>query len=483
MAQNFYQDDNFEEFLRSGTEDFKMYPSRKVWYSLYNNLHPAKKWPSFAVTLCMLSVMLYFGVTNNNRIHHETSPYLTLSSISTDEALSTAPAYTFGKQVGRKNIAPAVGSTANIAAVSSSTNQDVSINVEDAFSSLTESALQQTGRTENAPGAKQNLYTSNPTFTATKTKTSENTGFTSNEINTTDGHDLNVEIASATLPVPSALPAILLQNDEKAWIENYAFENKKTTSALKQRGSLSYYLTPSVGFRWLVKKYDGNVYAASNAPAIVNQTTAPVVSQNINDQITQKSALNLEFGAALVYQLGKYVRLKAGVQVNYTNYIVRANSLNHSSVTELDVYRKQTKTVSQVQKVSFYANSIDNNSNLNNSTFQIGIPVGADLKLAGTGKLKWYAGATLQPTYLTGGEGVVISADEKNYIMAPDLLRKFNVNAALETFVSYNTGQGISINIGPQVRYQLLSNYKSSYNYSEKLYNAGVKVGITKSLK
>jgi hypothetical protein len=101
-----------------------------------------------------------------------------------------------------------------------------------------------------------------------------------------------------------------------------------------------------------------------------------------------------------------------------------------------------------------------------------------DIKIAGNEKLKWYVGATAQPTYILGGNAFVLSADEKYYIAENALVRKWNLNTAIETFLSFKPSSNVTLNIGPQFRYQLFSSYKKAYNYSEKLYNVGVKVGL-----
>ena len=62
------------------------------------------------------------------------------------------------------------------------------------------------------------------------------------------------------------------------------------------------------------------------------------------------------------------------------------------------------------------------------------------------------------------------------------MLRKWNVNAGVESFISFKTKSGADINLGPQFRYQLLSTYSKQYTYTEKLYNIGFKLGITKKL-
>jgi hypothetical protein len=78
-------------------------------------------------------------------------------------------------------------------------------------------------------------------------------------------------------------------------------------------------------------------------------------------------------------------------------------------------------------------------------------------------------------------DAYLVSSDFKNYAQEQSLMRKFNVAAGAETFVSYNAG-GIQLQVGPQIRYQLLSSYKN-YPIKEFIMDAGIKVGITKTLK
>ena len=67
MEDNFIKDD-FEQFLKGNADEFLMVPQRKVWYSIYNSMHPDRKWPSLAVCLLILSAVLFIGISNNNSI-------------------------------------------------------------------------------------------------------------------------------------------------------------------------------------------------------------------------------------------------------------------------------------------------------------------------------------------------------------------------------------------------------------------------------
>jgi hypothetical protein len=108
------------------------------------------------------------------------------------------------------------------------------------------------------------------------------------------------------------------------------------------------------------------------------------------------------------------------------------------------------------------------------------VPIGIAVKIAGKNKLSWYAGATVQPTFVMGAKNHLPSSDYQNYVEDPSLLRKWNLNTAFETYINYKMG-GYSLQVGPQFRYQTLSTYSKKYTITEKLYNMGLKIGLVKS--
>jgi hypothetical protein len=57
-------------------------------------------------------------------------------------------------------------------------------------------------------------------------------------------------------------------------------------------------------------------------------------------------------------------------------------------------------------------------------------------------------------------------------------MRKWNVNTSFETFVAYSTGK-MNWQVGPQVRYQLLSSFVTEYPVKEHLFDFGLKIGVS----
>ena len=65
MERNFYNDD-FEQLLKEKSDEFRMYPSKRVWHSIYNDLHPGRKWPSVAVSILLITALFMAGYWNSN---------------------------------------------------------------------------------------------------------------------------------------------------------------------------------------------------------------------------------------------------------------------------------------------------------------------------------------------------------------------------------------------------------------------------------
>ena len=107
------------------------------------------------------------------------------------------------------------------------------------------------------------------------------------------------------------------------------------------------------------------------------------------------------------------------------------------------------------------------------------VPVGLSVKLAGNNKLEWFVGGSVQPTYVMGGKSYLISSDYQNYVQESSMMRKWNLNTSVETYLNYKMG-GYTLQVGPQFRYQVLSTYNKKYTIKENLNNTGLKLGIVK---
>ncbi|RYY71669.1 MAG: hypothetical protein EOO13_02270 [Chitinophagaceae bacterium] len=496
MEQEFYRDE-FEHLLKDSTDDFKMYPSRKVWHSIYNDLHPDRKWPSLAVCLLLLTIILYVGVTNNNAINNGNRKNLSAVSLSTsptetDEIENESAPRAAKAVVALSKIDLEIGasfpvlSAPPIAVEVENMEADKIINVAEEPSNSPEKITQAffennvvtTGehtRSSIAPSAKETtpaIITAEITEEESLTTPAGNPQPAATELVTLSTEEL-ASLAAANR-------TYLLNNRdtrEQEWIEDFAFHNKPGNGKRLLKGlSTQFYITPSIGYRVRFKndnyKHMDNSLVTSNASVNAADKT----------ELNQQATINLEAGAGIVKDLGKRLRFKTGLQFNYTDYITYAQKLEHPTQTTL-IVSNSIPGLDATSYTSDYAHIPGNNtSKLHNRTIQLSVPVGMDYKILSNRVLNWYVGATVQPTFVTRGYTYLLSSDNNYFVEDQAMIRKLNLNGALESFVSIKTKSGTFINLGPQFRYQLFSTYNKNYTYTEKPYSVGFKIGFLRPL-
>ena len=501
MEKNFYRD-NFEQLLRDTKDNFRMYTSNRFWHSIYNNLHPSRRWPSVAVWLLFIFSVIFIGVANNqepvsmlaekapgNNSAFEKPGFQQSIKAKVEESIITEPD---AKQLLAVNNN---GTTVinNYQLNSNGTQTGITPVEESMEQAVTESANGKTSRKKNkttrATGNKFSISAGQTALDKNQERLSTN-NTNSNDLYDEGENEINklksaitVSITSPEIYTPIAKTEEKQETgsvkvdatNDKEWIEYFAFHNKPLQSKWKSRARYQFYITPSIGYRTIRKNNSYSV--AANTSFITSQS---VPDKQFEQAVSQAPAVNMELGGSVIYSVSKRVNLKIGVQLNYTNYNINAYELKHPTMTtlllndlntELPILSPRTTTLANTEGVY--------TTKLNNNTYQFSIPVGAELKIAGNNNLKWYAGATIQPSYILSGNAYFISSDLKNYVTDNSLMRKWNLNGGIETFISYKTKSGIILNAGPQFRYQLLSTYSKQYSYDEKLYNLGLKIGIT----
>ena len=487
-----------------------MYPSKRVWNSLYNNLHPGRKWPSLAVCLLLVSSIIFIGLSHRNEITGSANlvkkeagnkPLIAQQNnnkiTASNQALPTETSFKNAQtqvipstSVGLTSVVALNNEDKNsrrsIAAKTISTNKNnnshsVKNDIEDADNNLdqnigTDNKFRRSVRTSSAMQLTAAIAEDNATTIENKTARHQVEKY---NMAVTIEHNLHaLGIIEKEVPVVT-IPALSMAknnsiNVEKEWIEDYAFHNQPIPS-LKSRLQYQLYLTPSVGFRTLTQTAK---YSAPSRPSLV--TSVP----DGPNSLQHNPAFNLEAGYSVVYAQSKSMHIKGGVQFNFTDYKIHAHQLGHSTYTNLllkDSYSSTGTILSQRSTSLANLTGNGNDKKLNSSTFQVSLPLGADIKFAGKHNLQWFVGATVQPTYVLFGNAYLVSADSRNYVYDSKFLRKWNLNAGIEAFVSYRTKKGITLNAGPQFRYQFFSTYDKKYSFDEKLYNVGIKLGVTKN--
>ncbi|HPH85191.1 MAG TPA: outer membrane beta-barrel protein [Ferruginibacter sp.] len=494
MEKKFYTD-NFEQFLKETADDFRMYPSKRVWNSLYNNLHPGRKWPSIAVWLLLISSIVFVGITNKEDVSGRKSIASTninpgksmIAAVPTSlpgssTALNNSPVTDLNSS-SNNNLPSAINTIQQQqrSAFNVSGSQEEQHNVR--VARKTNKRSRSTNGIQSIDVIEPSLITdenSQVTYTA-------GTELTDQEIKdaSLDAEEnfLATSIASKIVKLNKVNSLKISSNNtntEKEWIEDFAFHNKPS-SKWKSRLAYQLYATPSVGYRSLSK----NTHVATPPSASSLLSSGQSNGMAASNELKHRAGFNLEAGGSLIYSFSKIIRLKAGLQLNYTNYRIHAYHMNHPTSTSLLFTNTSTGSPEIITRSSYLSNTLigedATNKKLNSNTYQVSIPVGADFKIAGKENIQWYAGATIQPSFIVGGNGYLVSTDTKNYVYDASVLRKWNINAGIETFLSYKLNNGIILNAGPQLRYQFLSTYDKNYSYDEKLYNIGVKMGITRN--
>jgi hypothetical protein len=200
------------------------------------------------------------------------------------------------------------------------------------------------------------------------------------------------------------------------------------------------------------------------------------LNNNVDNVVTHKPDFGFALGFAAKYPVTNKLKIRGGFQFNVNRYDIKT----YNAPTEVATIRLNSRNrIESVNTPTNYNNISGYKSNwLENFYFQVSAPVGVELKLRGDEKMQFGIAGTVQPTYLLGDRAYLISTDYKNYAEVPRLIRHWNMNTSLETFVAYSTGH-LQWQVGPQVRYQILSSFVKRYPVRENLFDFGLKVGIS----
>lgn len=480
MKQRFDLDD-FESFLSEQAEQHRIYPSDRVWSGIRENLHAKEKWPSLTFTAILTTTLIA----------------ITLTIFYPNRALLELPE-NFGQIIAQNDDSPIVTPPGQSAQVEKSGKVHIypsKVAVQDLHSPLpvAEDNLVSLGLTENEPIVNEDisihtLENSTNTEPSLKGESLQNNmlapaGIIEKEnANIQDGinqFQFSLYPKSYNSIEPPGTEEIKNTSEElsrKAFIETslkYQDKSWKPKSASPSRWAIQIYATPSVSYRYLIED-KAKITDPASGPV------APYLTTSVNAFVRQQPKLGLEVGGAVLYKLADNFRIKTGLQLNYRQYGIDAfASTFQPAVLTLD--RGNT-----LDSVVQYTNISNQNGykpiQLSNKYMQLAIPVGFDLKMGSMSKVDFYMSAASQFTYQIASSSYLLSSDFKNYMKQPDLNRKFNMNASIEAFASFEAG-GVTWQAGPQIRYQLLPGTKNVYNIQEHLIDYGFKVGVVKNFK
>lgn len=463
-----FNNGDFEKLLRDNANQYRMYPSEKVWEGIHSALHTRRRWYGltavimFLLTGSIVSIIIY----NNNPGKNNSAELKTNSIQNSDQrqvpAIASKETKTFTPAI--IEIQPADRSTAIFSELylkgpvfNIPTGNDIQpgLNVNTNVSNIIEQEATE-------PTISNNNETIDPLYPYTDLYLLKQNGLVKaeeeglnnilpNEKNITQQSSVN---ENTEKEINNAISALASQN-------NILLPKPNKQSKL----TAQVYFAPTVSYRKLTenkKVYPGGFYV----PTI-----------DLKNIVNHKPAMGLEFGIEGRYKLNEKFSIKTGLQFNINRYDIRAYS--HPTEIATVALSNSYGRVDSLASLSNYRNFSGSSPNwLENFYFQVAVPVGVEYIISDNNNIQWGVSGTIQPTYVIGDKAYVISSDYKNYAKFPDLMRRWNISTGIGTFVSYSTGR-IKWQVGPHFRYQHMSSFVNALTVKEKLYAVGLKVGAT----
>jgi Outer membrane protein beta-barrel domain len=450
MERYMYRDESFEGMLKEKADEYKMYPSQQSWENIQKRIRHQNRLLNFKSI--GLSALLLIGFSISLSDDQTTTDKTDLSSIvNTSSDLPSIAASTSATISGNRSVAKIIPITTAVRVMTQPTAEAIAQRIESLPASeetFTIAASEEATQVKDA---------------AEKPLVKATIAFEPTSLNPSLPLKLIAEPASTDVVVttqePIAVPEPFLSDADL----NYEVKVPTITVA-KEKKQFQLHITPSASYRVL---YSDNKFTFGNFP-----------QQNPDNVVRHRPSLGLEAGASILFPVSKNLKFRTGLQFNFTRHNVEVFRATPQLTTVLLNYS------GTIQRVS----SLNSNGNrylmteVANETYQISIPVGLELKLAGKRKVQWNVAANVQPSYLLAASGYLLTNDLKKYIKAPDLLSNLNLNTALETFLRWDVND-IQLQAGPQLRYQLFSNVRGDYPIKEHLVDYGFRIGIVKTLR
>jgi len=537
---NFYSEE-FEQLLREKTEQYKMYPSEKVWKGIHSSLHTKRKWFITGMSLLITGILFFAGRELLSPSKAElakrsafTTHSLTDPAVASDENESPSPLVALSGQ--QRNIASSQASKRNAPGADDRSYREINIRVSDPAKSqpdisgmlsqvvslpaeppsipliaavrmpqvsqpagMTEDAgsasagpIAQTGRNVIAAGNPPAAMGSSPT-------TDRSLAFISNSPAAAENAkdiDLPTHVARNNAPSKNNLAVTRSTTHSVKGNETLVDSTGKTASG---KVVFTEAIADQQRINWL---YD---YAVYNMPAAAKRGrkyfqlyASPTVTYrslsggqpsknafmygDATNYIDHKPSLGFEVGGTMMYRLTRNLTVTAGLQFNFSRNTMKAYA-NKPLQPTTDLSSNYGYFVDTTMARNTGTN-FDSKAqvNLTNDFYQLSAPIGFELRIMGNERLQLNVSATIQPSYLVNTNSYLLTGDYYNYVKGPGQFRRWNLYGGLETFLSYRLPNGLRLQAGPEFRYQLLSSFNSSYPIQEHLKGYGFKIGIVKAI-
>ena len=514
MEEKFYLDD-FELSLQEQANQFKMVPSKKVWHGIYNDLHPGRRWPSVMVLLLLIFSIVFIGYINSH-----------IDKNATD--LKHQPLAKSGKEISNPKIS---NQTRQLSIKPAGQTNDRYNRSDQSNSNKANTSFGSAGRninpidrnvlneqnnqpnikyTGNMTGAKQMVHslpyatTLQDKYSVNKIKnnTPDDNIVIENSI-TNNNQDIIGNHPDISL-YPTGFKISQIPNSEKSLNNkghvlialnsannklyrlndngqinsknNLSESDNAVLATVKKRNdkiSWSYYAGPlvsSVSFKGEPIKENSNLNLSASPLPRVTQKDIKVI---------RNAALGFEAGVQMNYSLAAKFQLTIGAHLTRSGYNIISN-LVHPTLATLTLRNPSTREDYSRNFVTHYGDGTGKSTvTLHNYSYQASIPLGVQYVIWDNKNFQINFAANVEPSLIFKADAYLLSANGKNYVNVPDLMRKWNVSSNFAPFVSFRSSR-FKWNIGPDIRYQWLSTYQKNYTVKEHLIDYGIRVGISK---
>ena len=463
MEKKFYHTD-FEDLIKEKADQYKMYPSDRVWKGIDRSIRSRRKWYWSGFVL-LLSGISYLAITE---LMSPATVTPVRKEVTTQKPVVTA-----------QQLNPLTASSINV-------NPPLTVSSNDEITSGF--LVEDDGNVTAAFEIPLKLLPGTANVNTDEKASVRISGLA--PLGSREQYNFELSWPESDINIPGQLSGSGIVRSEKTvtqpqeqtveekvrinWLlDNAAF---KVPTGKTRRISWQLAFSPTVNYRKLTGSRNAKTYYASTP----NIPLALRLDGNVGNLVNHKPALGFELGTHGHMTLNNRFTLKAGFQFNYSKYDIRAFRAPAELTTIALNSQTGNNTIVSVSDIRNFGGTTP--ADLKNQYFQLSMPVGVEFRVFGNENLQLNLASTLQPTYLLNSNTYLITTDFKNYAKEPSLVRKWNVNAGAEAFIAYVRG-GVKWQVGPQFRYQLLSSYKKEYPINEYLMEYGIKVGITKTIR
>ncbi len=480
---------DFEESLREQVDRFTLIPTKRVWIGLYNNLHPGSKWPSMTMGfLLVLSIIIVGNLNNNSKTTLSKMPESSKfpgnqnqnALIKAQNNKTIASAFTkplneinptnvllantdkVDQVKGEKNIGPELDSHSTKFTEITLKNSNLDkTNSSNQFLASDVAKSQETGNVTTADNSARVAKIQLPGL----------------QKNITVDERKNYRINANFIEIPTnkiSLNPIQSNLIVEMQVDNNTEENVAATKLVVKKNHKStwtFYLDPSVSSAW----FNGTPISQSS---ISNASPLLVNSGNITGSRKYHARLSLSAGAISSLPINSKLNFTSGLMLTYLGYKT-TSSFIHPTFANLVLKDKTGSPYLKSYMTHFGNSSAYGQLDLNNYSLQFALPIGLQYTLFENQKLSWKIGSSIAPSIVLASQAYIISAEGRNYVTDPELLRRFNLIANFESFVTLKSAK-VKWQIGPSFGYQALSTFNKSYTEKEHLLDYGIKIGISR---